>query len=644
MVETARVQRNPLEQLRHEAQRYRTSTMQTLRREAKAHKDQLLREAQEEIKRAKRRLDLSEPVDSRAQLAESILLSVRQVVTPVIASLNIEPDLNLRVSTEWSQHWLKVLTNYNTINLTMATYGLPRGTPDVHEIAEIMTTVKALIYHEVGHLLYSMPLADLAAEARFQGADVPRPSTIDGALRFEEEIGPYALLDDQRMECALVKMSPVMADYLTTSTTVMLVKVAQDTNAVGDIWPMVCGKSYLPDELLRYLRRAAFAYAHEHDVLASMQVIEHEVAAFKRATTEREMWESMRRIQPALQAWFGDRRTYTNLDHSTHTANKFRPLATPSVNPTTPDVSGGATETPRFSDEDSSGLGQPTNDPAGGSNPTKGEVAASLPDDVTRRLVEKLTPIGEVASVVATLAGAHVRDLERNSLVKPMTEFQSRQAHAVRAEMLDVFMPLTSQEDPSWRFGCEAGIFDPIGYRLREPGDTNYWTSLEESGSPSPSVAVSLVLDASFSMHAMLEDLFVAAVGVRLACDELDVPCTLSTFADEANIVFDAGEPTREIVGIPYGGTDPIEALTDLTNQHSGKDHHLVIVFTDGEWTSGIPHLQHFVREDDVFIGVTLDRKTAASLDKRGFDEVVVLDTISEFSGAVMAALVPYFA
>lgn len=643
MASTLSSTRTPLEQLHRQVQRYRTNTLQTLRREARNHQDRLRDEALEQLRRAECR-----PIrnsDPQFVLAHSILDSARRIVTPVIASLNIEPDLNLTVTSTWTQHWLKVHTNYQTINLQMASYALPSVIPGHAEIAEILTTVKALIYHEVGHLLFSTAFADLIGEALFQGADAPILAAQDSSSEsMERHIWAYGLLDDQRMECALVKMSPIFADYLTTSTMTMIVGVAAETDAVGDIWPMVCGRSYLPDDHLMELRHRGVAFARRHGLINELMVIEREVAAFKRATREREMWEAVDRVLPAMRAWFEGRRTYTTLEHSAHSIFKFRPLASACPNPFRADVPAGATETPSLPDIDDDGTPAPptANIPGGGTGFATDNSSSRPRPHIDPETIEHLTPLAEVAQVVGRCLPKQVREVDRNTSLTPMTGPQLQNTHLVRSEVLDLLMPLTSQSDPTWRFRRDDGILDPVVYLLREPGDISYWTALDEQGHTSPTVAVSLVLDSSYSMQGTIADLFVAAIGFRLACDELGVSCTLSTFADDASIVFDADDPTQEVVGHPYGGTNPIDALSDLASQRHGKDHHLVIIFTDGVW-GDVPHLTHFRSGDEVIIGVTLDRSTARSLTGHGFDEIIVLDSVTEFASAAMTALVPYF-
>jgi hypothetical protein len=649
----------PLEQLQIDVQRYRTNTLQNLRRDARNQQNRLRQEALSALERAERESHI--PENSRAALAQAILATVREIVTPVIASFDLNPTLQMRVNDSWSQHWLKVTTNYLAIDVEMSSHGLPSSIPEAADIARIMTTVKALVYHEMGHLLYSIPFGELLELARSQGASVPMASTEPSV----EDLTPlygwgYAVLDDQRMECALVHASPVFADYLTTSTAAMIIDVAAQTDAVGDIWPMVCGRSFMPAEMLADLRCEAVAFARLHGLEDDLAIIEREVVEFKRATTERGIFEALDRVLPALSRWFHGRRTYTALQYSSHEASRPRYVTADWILKDLcplPNPESSATESSPPADGESQASGR-GDTPASIDTTSRrrrsrsgGVGSASALDQATsgrkqyldQELAQALTPIGEIQQAMAVYRDARVRQLFREFQFRPMVEAESSRAQTVRREMLDLLVPLTSQADPSWRFRQEDGVLDPVSYAMREPGDTDYWSSLDEYGSPGPNLAVSLVLDVSYSMQSDVADLFVAAIGVRLACDELDLPCTVSTFADESRVLFEAEDPTQEVIGRCHGGTNPVGALTDLVNQREGKKQQLVIVFTDGVWAT-VETIDPYRAPETVIIGVTLDRGTAKDLAQRGFDEVVVIDSIIEFASAVMAALVPYYA
>jgi len=645
MAATRSKRRQPEVIPKEELQQHRSRMMQTLRRDARVHRDRVRQEALNALERAKQ----VNVVDdySPASLAHSILGSVHKIVTPTLASLGLETSLNLTVAGGWTQHWLKVDTNYRTINLEMALYRMPTGIPDSKWIAHIITTVKGLIYHEAGHILYSIPFADLLTRAREQGAAVPLVSNpAPGEVDLTALYGwAYAILDDQRMESALVRDSRVFGDYLSTAIVTMVVDAAARTNALGDIWPMVCGRTYMPDDVLMDLRSRAFAHAREQGLLDELNVIEHEVRVFKGATTEQEMFESLERILPAMRAWFTGRRTYTALQYSSHRPHAPRINSHHQPDACFPDPARSATsdESSDLEDQPSPGTAGAGTDADSSGQPTAGtDGQRNRQSYLDEKVIDRLTPVGEVTETMKAYHDKRVRRLFREFQVKPMTSQQISRCARVRADMLDMLIPLTSQTSPAWRTHQESGVLDPVGYVLRSPGDTDYWSALDDTGNPSPNLAVSLLLDTSGSMQLAVEDLFVAAIGARMACEELSLPCTVTTFSDDSKVLFDADEQTQHVVGISGGGTNPIGALHDLAHQRLGKNQQLVIVFTDGIWAD-VLNLDEFRTDNTVIIGVTLDRQTAKALDSHGFDEIAVIDSVNEFAAAVMTALVPYY-
>jgi len=220
-----------------------------------------------------------------------------------------------------------------------------------------------------------------------------------------------------------------------------------------------------------------------------------------------------------------------------------------------------------------------------------------------------------------------------------MTPSEIDQAHKVRAEMLDVLAPLAVSADPTWRFRRESGVLDPLAYMLREAGDTDYWSELDDSGTTGFDLAVSLVLDTSGSMNGQIEVLGISAIGIRLACDELGIPCTVSTFNDDTSILFDATDQTEMLMVSATGGTQPLAALEDLPQQRAGKARHLVVVFTDGIWED-VPSMAPFRRPGITAIGIALGESRRSSLAERQFDGMVVIEQAQGLVALVQNALV----
>ena len=88
----------------------------------------------------------------------------------------------------------------------------------------------------------------------------------------------------------------------------------------------------------------------------------------------------------------------------------------------------------------------------------------------------------------------------------------------------------------------------------------------------------------------------------RLACQALDIPCTVTLWDTQATVLFDATEVAEQLpVIVSAGGTDPTVAVADLDNQRYDKDIHLVIIMTDGAWggATGQPGFLATYKGDD---------------------------------------------
>ena len=124
-----------------------------------------------------------------------------------------------------------------------------------------------------------------------------------------------------------------------------------------------------------------------------------------------------------------------------------------------------------------------------------------------------------------------------------------------------------------------------------------------------------------------------------MACEELGIPCTITSFASDASLVFDAFEPTDEITLSCQGGTEPLKALDDLVNQRHDKAFHLVVVFTDGEW-AGVPSMGPFRQPGSTYLGVSLGEAAKRTMNGRHFDGVISIERAGDLVTPVQRLLV----
>ena len=574
-------------------------------------------------------------------------------------------DINVPFSASVSYQGTKAMTDFQSIKIVVD----PRAYDlnDIDAVARLIQFTKGLIYHEAGHILYSVPFRKLVELSGYT------PATLDElAVRTQvstsELMQAWNCLEDQRMECAMVRASAIMRTYFSVIVQDFVTRL---NTATG--WAWVAGRTYLPKEVLVNFRDAGRDYSSTYDssLVADTSAC---ISQYKRASTPEDMFNAVREYALILRRWRdGGVSVGEGLDrHETYPINsgdipvndipvnwgkRIEQTASDEQPPTneTPDEpkpptkgngedkegsedgKGGATdesdgESDGESDEsdesdgDSDGDGEESaddSDPTTGDTKGKGnddDGGDTPPDDPTpqpssdqdkpgmsndgsvgegRDSSESNTgdsqpdSIDEQARQVAkdflgTVNDEIGRSLPHNVDVKSMQIDDISKANEVYNGMMRALEPLAVQVDPAWRFGQDTGILDPTGYHLREPGDFNYWINLDDIGSQGFDLAVSVIIDVSYSMEYMVRDVGIAALGIRKACDALGIPCTVSTFSGHSHVLWEADDDVTDVYPLATGATNPDGALDALPDQRLGKTRHLVIILTDGIWSDDI--------------------------------------------------------
>ena len=684
--------------------RARNRARSHFRREAKAYEERSMSEARDALRRASN-YSASKEYKADQTKTSAIVRWVTGQAQAVFASLDIKPRMDVQTDSRPDRPVAMGSTDFKTIHVRINTHTYNEDKPA--DVARLIALTKGIVYHEGGHILYTIPVLDLLERAKEQGY-VPRLN--NGMDESVPDIYDYRwtwnLLEDQRMECAVVRMSPIIERYLQVVVLDLIIKTAE--SAPYRAWPFVTGRSYLPKSILSEYRRVAVEYAIDNDQVDTLREIDRLVRAYKRATTEREMAEIVYQAVPVFKQWLGGRTGEGQVDD--HTTNRVgapdpqssatesdewaepsmpsrsRPKPEPSHGET-PEQSKGSDNTDTTtntrdddnaetesdapypdntasdddsdeSDDDGSGSDESgdttdttdTHNPGtgamenGGEDGERSEDQQGLVDTVKDALSEVIDSVVS-QETVSELAGqvndAINRGIAYDPTIQPMSPELVAQTYEVRAGMLDTLEPLAVQADPSWRFRQESGVLDPGAFVSREPGESDFWVGLDDSGAQGHDLAVSVVLDVSFSMGNHTDALSVGAMGIRLACEDLGIPCTLSTFASSGYLWQTAEDPTDLTMVHAHGGTEPMEALEDLPNQQFGKSRHLVVVFTDGEWT-GVPSFAQFRTPGMYIIGVGFGWGVADSLDKRKPDALLALESVSQLPAEVTKALIGY--
>ena len=679
------------------------------RREAQAYEDREAKEARETLYRLAYRQSREQDRIEETRDA-SIMRWVTGQAQAVFASLDITPRIETQIKRSVDGFVASGYTDFRSINVTVNTALYDENKPE--QIARMIAMTKGLLYHEGGHILYTVPVMNLLEQSTTQGYTPPFVTSLvdnptDDQVTFEQYKWVWNLLEDQRMECAVVRMSPVIERYLKVLVLDVVIQSSQDTPHRA--WPFISGRSYLPKTVLSQFRRIAVEWAQNNDLIDTLSNIDRLVRAYKRATTEREMAEIVYETVPHVRRWLGFIGGAGNTDsHDSRRDPEGLPSPTDS---STEDSGGWPTPSPKSESDKSgkptpsnsdksddgdtdsdTGVGQPgdttdttdttaegedaeaegenesddntegmeggtdgeseSHDPStgngsslGGSDTASRDDQQGLDDllrDTQSEIIDDLISNETLSSLAGDVNDAVRRGMSYDPTIQDMPADLVAQAHEVRNGMLNTLEPLAVQADPSWRFRQESGVLDPTAFVNREDGDTDFWIGLDDNGATGHDLAVSVVLDVSYSMQRWTDALSVGALGIRMACDDLDIPCTISTFASEGYVWMEAEDETVPTLIQAHGGTYPMSCLEDLQNQSKGKSRHLVVVFTDGDWSGGVPSLDQFRTPGMYIVGTAFGWDVAESVARRRPDVTVTLNSVSQLPEEVTKALVGY--
>lgn len=176
----------------------------------------------------------------------------------------------------------------------LGTEATPVFTTDTHHLVELISDIKALQYHELGHILFTTPVRTLLDEATNEWwAEHPEAGFPDHASARHEVFAiqrAWNILEDQRMETALVHESPYIARYLTKLVLRFMIKAdwftgpaqQHDERKEALQYFLVINRRYLPLTVRSKIRSLAVAELTE-PVVAEAEGIVREYCS---ATTE----------------------------------------------------------------------------------------------------------------------------------------------------------------------------------------------------------------------------------------------------------------------------------------------------------------------------------------------------------------------
>lgn len=268
-----------------ESRRIIQNERRNIQRQAASAAEERLDAAREEMRNAASR----ESARVKANNENALIHGIKSIVSTVSSSYGVLPPID--ISTNYAQRDLVAWTDFSKVVIKYPSRLVPGdsvGSWKPETLRSFYADVKGISYHEIGHILHTIPFPRLVQLAGEDGWVEPttlnpvnQPVPVYGSL---QNLHPtWNLLEDQRMESAMVSGSPIMADYFTT---MVLTHIAHERAVHSpSTWLLLVGRRYLPRKVRLWFQEQ-FAIAHGIDAVHTVKDI---VARYKQGTTPVEL-------------------------------------------------------------------------------------------------------------------------------------------------------------------------------------------------------------------------------------------------------------------------------------------------------------------------------------------------------------------
>lgn len=444
--------------------------------------------------------------------------------------------------------------------------------------------------HELGHVLFS-----------------PRTgSPLMVRVRDDEDSRALFMLhnivEDQRQERLVLARFAPWRTYLVAALAHHLL-VGVDENA----WLLFAGRTWLPAEV-RVEARRAFAAAHGE---AAAETVAQAVGAYQRLTdpgdTEAdEAWTllvTLHNLMPRVpqvrtcgRIANGEPDTSEPGAGAPATADEAEAVEAEGEADTS--TEGGEAEGTAQDGQDGAGSGEGGDDKAGEPGGAQGASdAPQMKGETFRRALRQAVgeavaneTHGDLDDVMAALevgpAGDRPHAVTSAGSFVPVTDGARR----LHREIADALLDIKDANEPAWVRRTDSGRLNVA--RLASPAvDADQLFDRFEAGQlDSNELEVVVLLDVSGSMSNDVNELAEAAWAMRQAVDDLDGTITVFTWSNNHRVMStpDQRPDGRMFVPRADGGTVPTGALNEAYRllAGSGATHRLVVVLTDGAWSS----------------------------------------------------------
>ena len=218
------------------------------------------------------------------------------------------------------------------------------------------------------------------------------------------------------------------------------------------------------------------------------------------------------------------------------------------------------------------------------------------------------------------------------------------EAYGMAQQMVQAFMEVNQELTPTWQEQQTRGVLNVGRYVTRQPGDREFFRTWADEIAPGRDVAVSVLLDYSGSMGGSENALAAVAYAMKSACDELEIPCTVALWDTEAVLLWEGMEKAAFVpVIVPNGGTDPATVLEDVQYQRYEKAKHIVLIMTDGGFSTRPNWLNEYRTEGTYFLGAIYGNSSKAMEEQMavmGFDRYACITTLEPLVKMLEAAVI----
>lgn len=498
-------------------------------------------------------------------------------------------------------------------------------------LRDFIVGVRGTLHHEAGHVRFTIPLPELWDRGMAALRHLQRNDLSVSKLQVA-----WNCLEDQRMEAAVVRATPRIATYFTP---MVLSYVLADTRAQGYMsghqkqavdalgpWLAVAGRDYLPHDLRARARDDFDQFGQQYD-LASDDWFDI-VSRYMGATDEADMLSALFDAHDFLAKLLDD--VAADKDSGAQHLQVMSMMQTKEA--LANKITNAHEQHQQMTDSDgndpehsatSPQRPQPTGDGASASEVIDRLLASAEVDDVLARINERI--------------GTGVLPVEHDEHARPMPESLVAAARALSHEIRDALEVFRTEKSPVWVRHQEQGYLDALAYRTRQPGERTYHRQHQHWDTNGLGLHVSFLADRSGSMATDMEVLSQTLWAVKTACDALDIPSTMVLWAESHQTVRVMEHDITPLVYSGRGGTDPSMALNDLDSHVTDDElHHLVFVFTDGDWAT-VSSLTEWRHPDRTFVIIGLHCQ--AAIANKDADIVIPITSIAQLGAVVKHVL-----